>query len=175
MTNKSKAMITFMSGSTGGGEHGEAKAGTKVPARSCGFTMLEVTIVVAVVAILSSVALPNYGTYAARGKISQATSQLGGMAVTLQQYYQDNRTYSGACTSGSTAPLPAATSGDFTYSCPKLTETEYSVVATGKSGTRVAGLVYTIDQYGNRATTAAPAGWPTSTACWVTAKNGSCT
>ena len=172
---ESKAMIENISGSNETRWQGAARKWAKVPARSRGFTLIESMIVVSIIAILASVALPSYSAYASRGKISQATSQLGGMSVTLQQYYQDNRSYAGACAAGSTAPLPSATNGDFTYSCPKLTETEYSVVATGKSGTRVAGLVYTIDQNGNRATTAAPAGWATSTACWVTAKNGSCT
>ncbi len=81
------------------------------------------------------------------------------MAITMQQYFQDNRTYIGACTAGSTAPLPVVAGGDFTYSCPTLTDADYSVIATGNSGTRLAGFVYTIDQNGNRATTAAPAGW----------------
>ena len=71
------------------------------------------------------------------------------------------------------AAAPADTTY-FTYSCPTLAAASFLVQASGKSGTSVAGLVYTLDQNGNRATTAVPTGWVTSSSCWIRNQSGSC-
>ncbi len=139
-----------------------------------GFTLIELMIAVAIVAILAGIALPSYSRYVVRGKLSQATSQLSGLAISLQQYYQDNRSYAGACVAGSLAPLPTTSTGDFTYACPTLTAAGFSATATGNVRTPVSGFVFSIDHNGNRATTAAPAGWQTSASCWITNSSGGC-
>lgn len=138
---------------------------------SAGFTLIEVMIVVAIVAILSAVALPAYSDYVTRGRIPQATNNLASMGVKLEQYFQDNRTYVGACTNGTVAPLPAA--DDFTYTCPTLTVSAFTVVATG--GGAMSGFTYAIDQANTKTSTAVPSGWGAApVACWVTKKGGGC-
>ena len=62
-----------------------------------GFTLIELMIVVAIIGILAAVALPAYNDYVRRGKIANATSVLSMMRVQMEQYFQDNRTYVGAC------------------------------------------------------------------------------
>ena len=57
-----------------------------------GFTLIEVMIVVAIVAILSAIAIPSYRNYVIRGKIPEATSNLSGQAVKMEQYFEDNKT-----------------------------------------------------------------------------------
>ena len=136
-----------------------------------GFTLIELMVTVAVVAILAAIALPAYTDYVIRGRIPQATNNLAGMRVKLEQYFQDNRTYVGACASGTVAELPA--SDDFTYTCPTLTATAYTVQAAG-TGT-MNGFTYTIDQDNTKTTTAVPSGWGTAPiACWVLNKGGAC-
>ncbi|HYD62815.1 MAG TPA: type IV pilin protein [Noviherbaspirillum sp.] len=138
-----------------------------------GFTLIEMMITVAIAAILAAVAIPSYSDYVKRGKISQATSNLGSMRVKLEQFYQDNRTFVGACAAGTVAPLPPA--DDFTYSCPTLTATTYTIQATGVAAGAMNGFTYTIDQSNNKATTALPSGWGTApVACWVIKKGGAC-
>ena len=58
-----------------------------------GFTLIEVMIVVAIVAILAAVALPAYGDYVRRGQLPEAFSGMADLRVKLEQYYQDNRSY----------------------------------------------------------------------------------
>ncbi|MFZ5512001.1 MAG: type IV pilin protein [Pseudomonadota bacterium] len=137
-----------------------------------GFTLIELMIVVVIVAILASVALPAYNDYITRSRIAEATSNLADMRVRLEQFYQDNRTYVGACAAGTVAPLPANTA-NFTYSCPTLTATAFEVRATGSG--QMSNFAYSINQNNERATISLPSGWgSTSTTCWVTKKGGVC-
>lgn len=139
--------------------------------RARGFTLIELMVTVAIIAILASIAVPSYTDYVIRGRIPQATNNLSTMRVQLEQHFQDNRTYVGACEAGTVAPLP--TSDDFEYTCPTLTEDTFSVVATGTGS--MSGFTYTIDESNAKATTAVPSGWGTApVACWVLSKGGGC-
>ncbi len=139
---------------------------------SCaGFTLMELMVTVAIIGILAAVALPAYRDYVIRGKIPQATNNLASMRVKLEQHFQDNRTYEGACAVNTVAPLP--TPDDFTYTCPTLTATTFTIVATGTES--MDGFIYTIDQSNTKTTTAVPSDWgnPPIT-CWVVKKGGVC-
>lgn len=141
--------------------------------KQSGFTLLEMMVTVAIIGILAAVAIPSYRDYTIRGKIPQATNTLATLRVQLEQYYQDNRTYVGACAANTVAPLPA--SDDFTYSCPTLTDTTFTVQAAGVSSKAMNGFTYTIDQSNSRRTTSLPSGWGTAPVeCWVTKKGGAC-
>jgi type IV pilus assembly protein PilE len=138
-----------------------------------GFTLLEMMIVVVVVAILAAVALPSYRDYITRSQLAEAYTNLADVATKLELYFQDNRTYAGACAAGTVAPLPNAPKY-FAFTCPTLTATQYTVQAAGTAG-NTTGFTFTIDQAGVRQTTAVPAGWTApATNCWVRAKGGTC-
>ncbi len=142
-----------------------------------GFTLIEVMITVAIVAILAAVAIPSYTDYITRGKIQEATTSLLTMRTKLEQYFQDNRTFIGACAAGTVAPLPAGLKY-FTITCPTLSDTQYQVRAEGgitSADQSMAGFAFTIDQANNRATATVPAGWTLpATTCWVAKKGGLC-
>lgn len=137
-----------------------------------GFTLIEVMITVAIVAILASVALPAYNDYLLRGRLAEAHGELVAMRARLETYFLDNRTYVGACAAGTVAPLPTA--GRFAYNCPTLTATTYVVQADGVAVQGTGGFTYTINQDNARATTAVPAGWTANATCWVVRKGGTC-
>lgn len=147
-----------------------------------GFTLIEVMITVAIVAILASVALPSYTDYVTRSKIIEATSNLSDLRTRLEQYFLDSRQYPGSCIASASGPAPAgkiylpASSKYFTVTCA-LTATTYTVTATGNSTQGMGGFVYTVDQANNRRTTGLPSGWKGASAtstCWVIRKNGDC-
>lgn len=135
-----------------------------------GFTLVELMITVAIIAILGAVAVPQYTDYVTRGRIPDATSGLSTKQVLMEQYFQDNRTYVGApaCTADTT------TSKYYTFSCTagSVSATAYSLTAIGRSS--MTGFTYSVNQAGAKATPAVPTGWTTSTTCWVVKKDGTC-
>jgi type IV pilus assembly protein PilE len=144
--------------------------------RSRGFTLIEVMVVVAIIAILAAIAIPSYTDYVRRGRITEAISTLSSFRVKMEQYFQDNRSYVGACVAGTIAPLPAATP-NWTYACPgaALTANTFTVTATGVVGGTMDGFQYTIDQQGNRQTfMTPPSTWPNNPGCWVLKRDGTC-
>jgi type IV pilus assembly protein PilE len=138
-----------------------------------GFTLIELMITVAIVAILAAVALPSYSAYVMRANVTDAAKGLSEMRLKMEQYFQDQRTYVGACVAGTSAPLPKNTS-NFTFSCGGVNANAYTVTATGVGS--MAGFVYTIDQANTQTTTAPVAsGWPSCATRWIFKKSDTCT
>jgi type IV pilus assembly protein PilE len=149
--------------------------------RRHGFTLIEVMMAIAIVAILASVALPSYVDYIRRGKITEATSTLATMRVQMEQYFQDNRTYANVagvpppCSAGSAvAPPPNARYFDFGCDTPARTATTYVLTATGRASAGMGGFLFTVNETNTQASVisgaAATAGFASNTSCWVVRK-----
>ena len=65
-----------------------------------GFTLIELMIAVAIVAIIAAVALPAYQEQAQRGRLSECNSFAYTLASQLETYYTRNNTYPGALVDG---------------------------------------------------------------------------
>ncbi|MEO8386327.1 MAG: type IV pilin protein [Betaproteobacteria bacterium] len=141
-----------------------------------GFTLIEVMIVVAIIGILSAIAIPAYSGYVMRAKIPDATSELGARRILTEQFFQDNRQYSDTPSGAVNPACVASTAGNnFDFDCSAQTAVTYTLRAIGKGS--MAGFVYTVNQNNTRATTIgspAPSGWTGNPACWVTKKGGEC-
>ncbi len=157
--------------------------------RQQGFSLIELMIVVAVVGILSAIAIPAYTDYIRRGKFTEAHSTLADLRIKMEQYFQDNRTYvSGGTTCGATLPTtlntatPTGALKYFSISCTGTAST-YTVTASGGAGAGgdngMGGLAFTVNESNTRATTVtagsvmAGAGYASNASCWLT-KKGSC-
>jgi type IV pilus assembly protein PilE len=150
-----------------------ARAGA---ACSRGFTLIELMIAVAIVAILVGVALPSYRDYVVRGHLADASNGLALMRAQMERHYQDNRTYATVgsfttpCASADAAPR---TFNNFVVTCSGTpTATAFTLVATGNGP--VAGFSFTINQADVRATTAAPDGYSTCTTKWLLKRGATC-
>ena len=141
-------------------------------AASAGFTLIELLISVAIVAILSAVAIPSYTDHIRRGHAAAAAAALSTLRVSLEQYYQDNRRYGTGGGCGVT--LPSAR--EFTYSCKTPSDGQgFLVTATGDAARGMGSFIYTIDHAGLRRTTGLPQRWGTVPRdCWVSARGGAC-
>ena len=60
---------------------------------SHGFTLIELMIVVAIIGILAAVAIPNFMTYQAKARQSEAKVALGGIFTAATAYFASNNTY----------------------------------------------------------------------------------
>ena len=144
--------------------------------RSQGFTLIEIMMVIAIIGILVAVAVPQYQNYVRQSRITIATSVLSAMRVSMEQYFQDNRSYIGACQAGTVAPTPGpapnATNPSFTFACSNLALTTYTVTATGAGP--MAGFIYTINEQNVRATLGTGPWAVTNAACWIQQKGGNC-
>jgi type IV pilus assembly protein PilE len=148
--------------------------------RQSAFTLIELMVTIAIIAILAGVALPSYTQYVVRGKLAEGHTNLLAMRIKMEQYFQDNRSWAPAapavqpCQPGSGAQLPTALK-HFTISCPpaNLSATTYLIQVDGIGD--LAGLTLTIDQANVRRTVSVPTGWTMpATNCWITKKNGQC-
>jgi type IV pilus assembly protein PilE len=139
------------------------------PARG-GFTLIEVMVTVAIVAILAAIALPNYFEYLKRSRITEATTGLSDARQRAEQGFLDTRDYSAVC---ATAAAAAATALKFfTIACnPAPTVSTYTLRADGTGS--MTGFTYTVDNTGAKASTG-PAGWAAGVGCWAIRKDGSC-
>ncbi|TWI67550.1 type IV pilus assembly protein PilE [Pseudoduganella lurida] len=132
-----------------------------------GFTLIEVLVTIAIVGLLTSVAVPSYNNYVTRARTAEAFSALGAAQAAAEQYWPNGRTYANFNTS---LAFPAATD-NFTYTLSNATASTFTVTANGRA--KMTGFTYTINQSGTRATTATPS-WGTNTSCWVDKKGGAC-
>ncbi|RYF01865.1 MAG: prepilin-type N-terminal cleavage/methylation domain-containing protein [Comamonadaceae bacterium] len=144
------------------------------PSALRGFTLIELMITVAIIGILSAIALPAYTDYIRRGRIPEATSQLQTTYSKMEQWFQDQKSY---LRPGSTTLCGPAIPGAlkfFTITCTPASATTYTLTATGTGA--MTGFVYTINQDGTRTSSiTGVSGWnATSASCWIINRAGAC-
>jgi prepilin-type N-terminal cleavage/methylation domain-containing protein len=114
-----------------------------------GFTLMELTVVIVIIAILAAVAVPLYINYVKDAQRTEAKGAIGAVVTAEQTYYQINNTY----TVDTFVPDPAQNPGQQALNCD-LTDalnswsisvtqadaTGFTVSAVGKDGTPAAGL-----------------------------------
>lgn len=132
-----------------------------------GFTLIEVMVAVAIVAILSAIALPMYNQYIFRSRIPAGLNALSAFQTRMEQRYQDVSNYG----TGTACALADATSENFAVACT-LTSGGQGFTATATGSGPVAGVSYSVDEQGTRKTVTHPKGVPAQN-CW-TIRGASC-
>jgi type IV pilus assembly protein PilE len=142
-----------------------------------GFTLIEVMIVVAIIGILASIAVPMYSEHIAKGRRSQATVQLLQVLQYTERYYIEKRTYQGA-DFAKFSPVPLTGTRLYTSSTEQTNVSFYfQLDPVGPMvGDRCGS--FRIDNYGRRSVVGYNTSiWPNSTAgqaaarayCWGSA------
>lgn len=147
-------------------------------ARHSGFTLVEVMITIGIVGILSAIAFPSYSEYTLRSKLVDPTNSLTVMRLSMEQYYQDNRTYASVSAAIVSPCLvnPLPTIKNFTMTCALSVAPAvgYTATATGQAGTVASGFVYTINNV-DLHTSTVNSDWGGATSqCWIMKKGSTC-
>lgn len=102
-----------------------------------GFTLIELMIVVAVVAILATIALPSYNDAVRKSRRGQAKADMVDLAQRLERYHSQFNTYVNFPGAAGTFPSPASTSGTARYNIAvgNLAVNSFTLTAAPISGT----------------------------------------
>ncbi|MBD9370241.1 type IV pilin protein [Xanthomonas sp. XNM01] len=117
--------------------------------RAGGFTLIELMIVVAVIAILVALALPSYMDYVLRSKVRTAQADLQALSAAVENHRQRTLSYPGTAADSTAAVQtafpgwsPASKAADFGFSYS--TTNGYTVSAAGAAG-KLSGCTLTLN------------------------------
>ncbi len=111
----------------------------KIARRQRGITLLELMVVAAIIAMLSSFAYPSYMRYVTNSKRTAATTALLQIAERQQQFFMDNKTYANDLTALGFSANPWVIADDGTSAAVGDADSVYSIALSN-----VAATTYTI-------------------------------
>jgi len=122
-----------------------------------GFSLIELMVACAIIAILAAIAIPSYAYYLRQSRRSDAEATLMDIAQREQQYLLDQRVYAtNTTTLSTTIPVDVSSYYTVTINAPAVTPPVFTVTATPIAGS-VQGSDYTLtlDNTGVRSPAAA--------------------
>lgn len=126
--------------------------------KSLGFTLIELMIVIAIIGILASIALPSYNNFILKAKRNEAQVALLEWSSVIERFYTVNNTYIGAIIpAGTQSPTNGTAAYNLTVSAQ--TATTYTLTATA-AGAQVH------DSCGNLTVNNTGATTPATAGCW---------
>jgi type IV pilus assembly protein PilE len=136
-----------------------------------GMTLIELMIVVVVVAILASIAVPSYRNYVLRTHRTEAKSALLALAAQQEKFYVQNNTYADNGVLSTAPPnglgIPASTdNGWYTISITAADAETFTAMATAAGGQLEDTDCATMTVTALGVKTATKQGGGASTVCW---------
>lgn len=118
--------------------------------RQRGFTLMEVMITVAIVAILAAIAFPSYQDSLRKSRRTDGKNALTQAVANMERFYNQNNTYAGAtmCTSTPTicatlgpcsGGICTTTEGNYTIALSNIAANTFTITATPQGAQTVDG------------------------------------
>jgi type IV pilus assembly protein PilE len=137
-----------------------------------GFTLIELMIVVAIVAILAAIAFPSYTQQVRKGRRVDAKSAMLDLAARQENFFATNNRYSVSGTAlnyGNNFPISLVTGSvtSYTMTVTQVAVTDYTITAT-PAGDQVADAcnTYVLNNFGVQSNLTAGGAANTTTGCW---------
>lgn len=102
--------------------------------KDSGFTLIELMVVVAVVAILAAIALPSFSSQIRKGRRAEAISTMQDAQLLLERWRVDHRDYTGTAGSPGYPALTDTAYYDFDLAAATSTPNNYTITATPLGG-----------------------------------------
>lgn len=111
---------------------------------SRGFTAIELMVVVAIVGLLSALAIPAYSKLQTRAQVAEAMQALGAAKIGVAEFYNASGNWP---TSNTQAGLPAETSGKYITAVDISTPGTLVVELGGNANAAIAGRTIALQPY----------------------------